>query len=128
MTSPRALAVATVAALALAGTAQAASAAGTPDGKQAAQCLTLYRLAGSAPENAAHKADFDKLQGLMGHVLDDNKVTQDQFGAWSGAFMKQVGTPQKPNGAFLTSSIQACNAFTKSKLQQYSTKPADKQP
>ena len=122
MTRFRFLTLATLAALAMVGTAQAAGANGPTDGKQASQCLVLYRLAGSAPENAAHKGDFDKLQGLMGKVLDDNKVTQSQFGDWSDAFMKQIGSPAKPNAAFLTASIQGCNAFAKAKLQQYAPK------
>jgi len=126
MTSLRPLAIASLAAITLAGTAQAAAPNGSAEGKQASQCLVLYRLAGSAPGNAAHKADFDKLQALMGSVMDANKVSQAQFGEWSDAFMKQMGTPQKPNAAFLDASIKGCNDFAKAKLQVNPGKPAPK--
>lgn len=95
-----------------------ASAAGADNGKQAAQCFAIYKIAEQVPANASHRNDLKKLQDLMSWSMQKSKVSQKQFTAWSGEMMDKMGSPKKPNTAFMNAKIQSCNGFAKAQYAQ----------
>lgn len=104
-------------ALALTVPALAAPAA-ADSGKQASQCFAMYKIAEQVPANASHRNDLKKLQGLMNWSMQKSKVSQKQFTAWSGEMMDKMGSPKKPNTAFMNAKIQSCNGFAKAQYAQ----------
>lgn len=95
-----------------------ATAAGVDNGKQAAQCFAIYKIAEQVPANASHRNDLKKLQDLMSWSMQKSKVSQKQFTAWSGEMMDKMGSPKKPNTAFMNAKIQSCNGFAKAQYAQ----------
>lgn len=95
-----------------------AGAASPNAGKQASQCFAMYKIAEQVPANAAHRNDLKKLQGLMTWSIQKNSVSQKQFTAWSGEMMDKMGSPKKPNKAFMNAQIQSCNGFAQSQYAE----------
>lgn len=90
--------------------------------KTASQCFVIYRIAAGLPGNAGHKQQLLGLGGLMGRTMQDGKVSQQQFSAWTDELMKRIGSARNPNLKAMSSQVDTCNAFAKQRYRFYAAR------
>lgn len=99
--------------------AQAAKPSATPAGKQAVQCFVMYKMAADVPDNAAHRADFIKLQSLMTWSMGKNQVTEAQATKWANEFNLAKTDSKKAVTQASDAQIASCNAFSQSQYSAF---------
>ncbi len=90
-----------------------------PAGKQAVQCFVMYKMAADVPDNAAHRADFQKLQNLMTWSMGKNQVTEAQATKWANEFNLAKTDSKKAVIQASNAQIASCNAFAQTQYDAF---------
>ena len=114
------LALALTAATMSAHAAKPAAASPASGGTQAIECFAVYKMAGDAPQNADHKADIAKFQGLMQWSMEKAGVTQQKFNGTVDAFMGKLRNLGPTDGQkFMDGKITSCNSYAKTQYDAF---------